>query len=145
MQKIMREQLIEKAASLLNNGTVTAVLGWGKGEFDYDVTPAVFKTEEELKAGFVWNDFCGANFSKYLVKKTDRLDGKLLVFLKPLCCLQCLLIAASCKAAVPFVVELLAVQKDEIYLFEKCFDFTVPCSSISVNASVDTFFMKHVH
>ena len=50
MQKIMREQLIEKAASLLNNGTVTAVLGWGKGEFDYDVTPAVFKTEEELKA-----------------------------------------------------------------------------------------------
>ena len=83
MQKIMREQLIEKAASLLNNGTVTAVLGWGKGEFDYDVTPAVFKTEEELKAGFVWNDFCGANFSKYLVKKTDRLEGKLLVFLKP--------------------------------------------------------------
>ena len=32
MQKIMREQLIDKAVSLLANGTVTAVLGWGKGE-----------------------------------------------------------------------------------------------------------------
>ena len=83
MQKIMRDQLIEKAASLLNNGTVTAVLGWGKGEFDYDVTPTVFNNEEELKKGFVWSDFCGANFSKYLVAKTDRLEGKLLVFLKP--------------------------------------------------------------
>ena len=83
MQKIMREQLIDKAVSLLNNGTVTAVLGWGKGEFDYDVTPTVYTTEEDLRANFVWSDFCGANFSKYLVKKTDRLEGKLLVFLKP--------------------------------------------------------------
>ena len=83
MQKIMREQLVDKAVSLLNDGTVTAVLGWGKGEFDYDVTPTVFKSAEELQANFVWNDFCGANFAKYLVKKTDRLEGKLLVFLKP--------------------------------------------------------------
>ena len=83
MQKIMREQLIEKAVSLLASGTVTAVLGWGKGEFDYDVTPTVFKNEDELKANFVWGDFCGANFSKYLVAKTDRLEGRLLVFLKP--------------------------------------------------------------
>ncbi len=83
MQKIMREQLIDKAVSLLNDGTVTAVLGWGKGEFDYDVTPTVFKSEKELRENFVWNDFCGVNFSKYLVKKTDRLEGRLLVFLKP--------------------------------------------------------------
>ncbi len=83
MQKIMREQLVDKAVSLLNDGTVTAVLGWGKGEFDYDVTPTVFKSAEELQANFVWSDFCGANFAKYLVKKTDRLEGKLLVFLKP--------------------------------------------------------------
>ena len=46
MQKITREQLIEKAEKLLNDGTVTAVLGWSKGEFDYDVTPAVFKNAE---------------------------------------------------------------------------------------------------
>ncbi|MBQ8799194.1 MAG: 4Fe-4S dicluster domain-containing protein [Lachnospiraceae bacterium] len=83
MQTITRDQLLDKAVSLLADGTVTAVLGWSKGEFDYDVTPAVFKTEAELKENFVWNDFCGANFSKYLVAKMDRLEGKMLVFLKP--------------------------------------------------------------
>ena len=83
MQKITREQLIDKAVSLLENGTVCGVLGWKKGEFDYDVTPALFSTVEELKRDFVWNDFCGANFSKYLVSKTAKLEGKLLVFLKP--------------------------------------------------------------
>ncbi|MBQ1210233.1 MAG: 4Fe-4S dicluster domain-containing protein [Clostridia bacterium] len=83
MQKITREQLLAKASELLSNGTVSAVLGWGKGEFDYDVTPTVFTSAEELNAGFVWNDFCGANFSKYLVAKTRKLEGKLLVFLKP--------------------------------------------------------------
>ncbi len=83
MQTITREQLIEKAVALLNEGTVKYVLGWKRGEFDYDITPAVFETEEELRAEFVWNDFCGANFSKYLVAKTRKLDGKILVFLKP--------------------------------------------------------------
>ena len=83
MQKITRDQLIDKAVSLLNNGTVCAVLGWKKGEFDYDITPAVFTTEDEIKNGFVYNDFCGANFSKYLVAKTKKLEGKILVFLKP--------------------------------------------------------------
>ena len=83
MQAITRDQLLDKAVSLLADGTVTAVLGWHKGEFDYDVTPAVFKNEADLRENFVWNDFCGANFSKYLVAKTDRLEGKMLVFLKP--------------------------------------------------------------
>lgn len=83
MQKITRDQLIEKAVSLLENGTVTAVLGWKKGEFDYDTTPGVFYSAEQLKQDFVWNDFCGANFSKYLVKHTRKQDGKVLVFLKP--------------------------------------------------------------
>ena len=83
MQKVTREQLIEKASELLSNGTVSCVLGWGKGEFDYDVTPTLFKTTEELAEGFVFNDFSGANFSKYLVTKTQKLEGKILVFLKP--------------------------------------------------------------
>lgn len=83
MQTITREQLIDKAASLLADGTVTSVLGWSRGEFDYDITPSVFKSEEELRKDFVWNDFCGANFSKYLVAKTAQAEGKLLVFLKP--------------------------------------------------------------
>ncbi|MBQ2945947.1 MAG: 4Fe-4S dicluster domain-containing protein [Clostridia bacterium] len=83
MQKITKNQLLDKAAELLDNGTVTAVLGWQKGEFDYDVTPALFENKEELFANFVWNDFCGANFSKYLIKHTRKVEGKILVFLKP--------------------------------------------------------------
>ena len=83
MQKVTREQLIEKASALLSDGTVSAVLGWGKGEFDYDVTPRIFTSVEDLQDGFVWSDFCGANFSKYLVAKTGKIEGKILVFLKP--------------------------------------------------------------
>ena len=83
MQKITCQQLIEKASQLLSDGTVGSVLGWGAGEFGYDVTPTLFKTVDELKNGFVFNDFCGANFSKYLVSKTQKCDGKILVFLKP--------------------------------------------------------------
>ncbi len=83
MQKITTEQLIEKATELLNNGTVSSVLGWKKGEYDYDVTPGVFGSVEELKNDFVYGDFSAANLSKYLVKKTEKLEGKILVFLKP--------------------------------------------------------------
>ena len=83
MQKITREQLIAKASELLENGTVCSVLGWGAGEFGYDVTPTLFKNTAELNDGFVYNDFCGANFAKYLVSKTQKAEGKILVFLKP--------------------------------------------------------------
>lgn len=82
MQKITAQMLIEKAAALLEAGTVNRVLGWKKGEFDYDVTPAVFSDLDSLKKDFVFNDFCGANFSKYLVSETRRGEGKVLVFLK---------------------------------------------------------------
>ena len=68
MQEITREALIQEAAARLRSGTVDRVLGWQRGIFAYDVTPAVFHSEEELKEKFVWNDFCGANFSKYLVR-----------------------------------------------------------------------------
>ena len=83
MQKITREQLLEKAISLLEAGTVGSVLGWSKGDFDYDITPKLFKNVDDLKENFVWNDFCGANFSKYLVEKTVKAENKILVFLKP--------------------------------------------------------------
>ena len=83
MQKITRDHVIDKASELLANGTVSCVIGWGKGEFGYDVTPTIFKNADEMKAGFVYNDFCGANFAKYLVAKTQKLEGKILVFLKP--------------------------------------------------------------
>ena len=83
MQKITRDQLIDKAVSLLSNGTVECVLGWKKGEFDYDITPALFRNAEDLQKNFVWNDFCGANFSKYLIAQTRKCEGKILAFLKP--------------------------------------------------------------
>ncbi|MBO5197995.1 MAG: 4Fe-4S dicluster domain-containing protein [Lachnospiraceae bacterium] len=82
MQKVTGELLINKALELLDNGTVNRVLGWKRGEFAYDMTPAVFADAEELKNNFVFNDFCGANFSKYLIAET-RKEGKVLVFLKP--------------------------------------------------------------
>ena len=72
---------IEKAKQLLQNGTVNRVLGWQKGEFVYDVSPAVFYSEEQLK-NFVYNGFCGANLSKYLIEESKK-EGKILVFLKP--------------------------------------------------------------
>lgn len=83
MQEVKREILVQKAAELLADGTVDRVLGWRNGEFKYDVTPAVFNTKEALENEFVWNDFCGANFSKYLVKETLKSEKKVLVFLKP--------------------------------------------------------------
>ncbi len=82
MQEIKRDILISRAKALLADGTVNRVLGWHKGEFDYDITPAVFYSTEELEKDFVWNGFCGANFSKYLIKETAG-EGKVLVFLKP--------------------------------------------------------------
>ncbi len=82
MQKITRDELLKKASELLQNGTVNRVLGWKTGEFDYDVTPFVFGDIESLEKDFVYNDFCGANFSKYLVAETKK-EGKVLVFLKP--------------------------------------------------------------
>ncbi len=78
MQAVMEKRALE----LLADGTVNRVLGWTAGEFVYDVTPAVFETAEEVQNGFLYNDFCAANLSKYLVKES-RKEGKVLVFLKP--------------------------------------------------------------
>lgn len=78
----MQEMMLARAKALLQSGDVQRVLGWQTGEFVYDVTPAVFETAEELDAKFVYNDFCGSNLSKYLVKES-RKEGRVLVFLKP--------------------------------------------------------------
>ena len=83
MQEIKREILVSKAAEMLKSGAVDRVLGWKAGEFDYDVTPAVFTDAEGIEKDFVWGDFCGANFSKYLIKETGKTESRVLVFLKP--------------------------------------------------------------
>ena len=78
----MQEVMIAKAKELLASGAVNRVLGWKAGEFAYDITPAVFHSAEELDKGFVYDDFCGNNLSKYLIKES-RKEGKILAFLKP--------------------------------------------------------------
>ena len=78
----MQEMMIAKAKELLGSGAVNRVLGWKTGEFVYDITPAVFTSVEELEKDFVYNDFCGNNLSKYLIKES-RKEGKILAFLKP--------------------------------------------------------------
>ena len=78
MQKI----IIEKAKQLLSDGTVARVLGWKKGEFCYDITPFMFTSVADLEENYVFDDFCGANLSKYLIPYA-RKEGKTLVFLKP--------------------------------------------------------------
>ena len=83
MQKITKNALIEVAKNLLEKGEVDRVLGWKKGEFSYDLTPAIFTSAEQMEKDFIYNDFSGANFSKYLVKETRKAGGKVLVFLKP--------------------------------------------------------------
>ena len=81
MQEMIVNVLAEKAKELLSSGEVTRVLGFKRGDLVYDCTPAVFNTVESLSE-FVWNDFCSANFSKYLIKECTG-EGKVLVFLKP--------------------------------------------------------------
>ena len=66
----MQEKLVERAKALLAEGKVQKVVGWKKGLFEDDVTPAVFTSAEELDKDFVFNKFCKANLSKYLVKIT---------------------------------------------------------------------------
>lgn len=78
----MQEAMIKRALELLESGEVNRVLGWQCGEFSYDVTPAIFETADEINNNFIYDAFCGANLSKYLVKETVK-EGKILVFLKP--------------------------------------------------------------
>ncbi len=75
------ESLKIRLAQLLESGKAARVLGWKKGETDYDPEPAFFENKDELGA-FVYNDFCGANLSKYMIEAAG-LDGVTAVVLKP--------------------------------------------------------------
>lgn len=75
------QELVTRAKELLADGTVVRVLGWKAGEFSYDPQPAYFEKDSNLE-DFVYNGFCGANLSKYMIE-ASKLEGKTLVFLKP--------------------------------------------------------------
>ncbi len=76
------QELINRAKTLLADGTVVRVLGWKKGDMPYNPEPAYFESGEELDANFVYDGFCGANLSKYMIEACKK-EGKTLVFLKP--------------------------------------------------------------
>ena len=78
----MQELMKKRAVELLSTGAVDRVIGWKKGEFAYDCTPAVFTDAKDLWENFVYDDFSGPNLSKYLVAECKK-GGKIAVFLKP--------------------------------------------------------------
>ncbi len=77
----LESKIIERAKQLLESGECQRVVGWKKGEFFDDPSPATFSSADELKE-FVYNGFCGANLSKYLIEISKK-DGVTAAFLKP--------------------------------------------------------------
>ena len=75
------QELVNRAKELLANGTVQRVLGWKAGDMAYNPEPSYFETEADL-SDFVYDAFCGANLSKYMIEASKK-EGKTLVFLKP--------------------------------------------------------------
>ncbi len=75
------QELINRAKELLADGTVARVLGWKAGDLPYNPEPAYFETAEALE-DFVYNGFCGANLSKYMIE-ASKMEGKTMVCLKP--------------------------------------------------------------
>ncbi|MCR4789803.1 MAG: 4Fe-4S dicluster domain-containing protein [Treponemataceae bacterium] len=72
----MSTQMIDRAKALLAEGKVQRVVGWKTGLFEDDITPAVFNSAEELDKDFVYNKYCKANLSKYLVQITKDIETK---------------------------------------------------------------------
>lgn len=75
------QELIKRITELLESGEVQRVVGWRKGDLGYNPEPAYFESAEALK-DLVYDGFCGANLSKYMIKACE-LEGKTLVLLKP--------------------------------------------------------------
>ena len=75
------QEIVNRAKELLADGTVARVLGWKVGEMSYDVQPSYFETAQSLDE-FVYNGFCGANLSKYMIE-ASKMEGKTLICLKP--------------------------------------------------------------
>lgn len=80
MQKLA-ELMRAKAQELLASGKVKQVLAWRRGQFAYDNAPAVF-TSPESCTELVYDEFCPANLSKYLLAASKK-KIPTAVFLKP--------------------------------------------------------------
>lgn len=70
-----------KIDELIASGIVNRVIGWKRGDFNYDETPFVF----DSGSGFdelIYDGFSASNLSKYLISESKK-DGKILALLKP--------------------------------------------------------------
>lgn len=75
------QELVARIKELLENKTVERAIGWKTGDLSYNPEPAYFNSVEDLD-NFVYDGFCGANLSKYMIE-ASKLEGKTLVCLKP--------------------------------------------------------------
>ncbi len=75
------QRLIDRIKELLADGTVQRVLGWKQGDLGYNPEPHYFGSAEELDE-FIYDGFCGANLSKYMIAGS-AFEGKTLILLKP--------------------------------------------------------------
>jgi coenzyme F420-reducing hydrogenase delta subunit/ferredoxin len=76
LYKKQRDEILDKAKTLLENKTVDAVLGYSSSEMKLgDLTPAVprfFRSINELDS-FRWDDTCTNNLAKYLNEKKEKI------------------------------------------------------------------------
>ena len=75
------QELISRLKELMESGKVQRVLGWKKGDLTFNPEPAYFNSVEELDE-LVYDGFCGANLSKYMIKGSN-LEGVTAILLKP--------------------------------------------------------------
>lgn len=80
MQQITQDYLANKAKELLNSGICSRAFGWKRGEFDYDLTPAVFTTAEQIDRDFVYNGFAPQTSQNTLLTKRAGTPAKLRFF-----------------------------------------------------------------
>ena len=79
----MQEMIIKRINELLAQGEYDRVLAWETGEMPYDRTPKVFGKDD--LDGLKYDDFCGANLSKYLIAQMST-PGKIIALMKPCDC-----------------------------------------------------------
>ena len=61
------QELKNRIKQLMEENVAQRALGWKKGEFGSDTQAAFFESTDELE-DFVYNGFCGANLSKYMIE-----------------------------------------------------------------------------
>ncbi len=75
------QELKNRIKQLMEENVAQRALGWKKGEFGYDAQVAFFESTDELD-DFVYNGFCGANLSKYMIEACKK-EGRTIICLKP--------------------------------------------------------------